>query len=166
MPQPCTLCSHPQLRDITSDLMRRVPYREIEKRYSLSKSAIDRHVARHVTKALRQLAAAEKGMSITDAAAIAEPVLLEMRKLNSRALRILTDAEDSKDNETALKAVRECRRNLELIAKLTGELDPRAPGETPGTTIQVQVNYVEKQAVISAAPEAARPLISIEKPGS
>ena len=41
-------------------------------------------------------------------------------------MRILTSAEDAKDHTVALHAVRECWRNLELIAKLTGELDPRA----------------------------------------
>ena len=61
-----------------------------------------------------------------------------MRSLNGRALRILADAEVAQDRATALHAIRECRRNLELIARLTGELDPRAAGETPGSTLQVK----------------------------
>jgi hypothetical protein len=137
------------LRAITADLMARVPYRTIERRYSVSKSAIDRHVTRHVSKAFRQLAAAEK---LTDAATVAEPVLGEMRKLNARALRILNDAEETKDHATALHAIRECRRNLELISKLTGELDPRAAGETPGAPLQVTVVYQDRRQML-AGPE-------------
>ena len=68
-------------------------------------------------------------------------------------MRILTSAEDAKDHTVALHAVRECWRNLELIAKLTGELDPRAAGETGGA-LNVTVVYAEKAAVQVSPPEA------------
>ncbi len=145
MPRVCTVCTHVDLKRITEDLMRRTPYRAIQARYGISKSSLDRHVSQHVSKALRRLVANE--MSLPDAAAIAEPVLLEMRKLNFRALKILHEAEQANDRSTALHAIRECRRNLELIAKLTGELDPRAAGETPGAPLTVVVQYVDKQLV-------------------
>jgi hypothetical protein len=138
---------HPDLRGITADLMARVPYRTIERRYNVSRSAIDRHVSGHVSKALRELAAAELARaekSLTEAATIAAPVLGEMRKLNARALHILADAEAAKDRPTALHAIRECRRNLELISRLTGELDPRAAGETPGGPINITVVYAPR----------------------
>jgi hypothetical protein len=90
-------------------------------------------------------------MTAGAAAAIAAPVLEEMRKLNFRALRILYSAEATRDHTTALHAIRECRRNLELIAKLTGELDPRAAGEIPGAPLTVIVQYVEKQAIVAGA---------------
>src|SRR5215472_12024048 len=73
MGRPCTVCYHPDLQLITADVMIRVPYRTIEKRYGLSSSAIDRHVSQHVEKALRKLVATE--MALSDAAVIAEPVL-------------------------------------------------------------------------------------------
>jgi hypothetical protein len=161
--KPCSVCSHPELRGITSDLMARVPYRTIERKYSVSRSAIDRHVTHHVTKAFRQLAAAEQ--TLAESATIAEPVLAEMRKLNSRALRILADAEAAKDHPTALQAIRECRRNLELIAKLTGELDPRAAGETPGGGLNVTILYqtIQKQngpeMLRAPSPEMPRAVI-------
>ena len=147
----CTVCKHPQLREITADLMRRVPYRTIGARYALSRSAIDRHITSHVSQALRQLAAAES-MVLPEAAAIATPVLPEMRKLNARALRILAEAESAQDRPTALAAIRECRRNLELIAKLTGELDPRASGEIAGASLAVTINYVQKQNNLEVFP--------------
>jgi hypothetical protein len=141
----CTVCKHPQSHAITADLLARVPYRTIERRYSVSRSALDRHVTQHVAKALRQLVAAEA--SLTDAAMVAAPVLEQMRKLNGRALKILQQAEDAKDHATALHSIREIRHSLELIAKLTGELDPRAAGETPGAPLNVTIQYVAKQNV-------------------
>lgn len=144
MSRPCSICDHTQLREITADLMSRVPYRVIEKRYELSKSAIDRHVSRHVSKALRKLTTSE--MTLSAAAAIAEPVLPQMRKLNARSLAILGQAENAKDRHTALQAVRECRRNLELIARLTGELDTRTLGEGAGAPLNITVSYVNVAA--------------------
>lgn len=156
----CSICTHPQLADITAALMARQPYRAIEARYDVSRSAIDRHCTRHVSKAFRQLAAAEK---LTDAALIVEPVLVEMRRLNSRSLRILEQAERSNDGALALGAVRECRRNLEVIARLTGELDSRAPGEAADSRLTVVVQYVDKQLVTSqetARGDLARPAVT------
>jgi hypothetical protein len=133
--------------------MRRTPYRVIQKRYGVSKSSLERHVSQHVAKAVRKLTASE--LSLSDAAAIAEPVLTQMRKLNARSLRILKSAEDAKDHATALHAVRECRRNLELIAKLTGELDPRAAGEGSSGSLEVTVVYADKAAVQVSPPESS-----------
>ena len=95
MPRSCSVCNHPRLREITGDLMARRPYRSIQSRYGISKSALERHVSRHVTKALRKLTASDLPMAM--AAEIGEPVLVEMRKLNARSLRILKSAEDAKD---------------------------------------------------------------------
>lgn len=161
--QTCTLCTHPKLAAITEELMRRTPYRTIQKQYGVSKSAIDRHVTQHVSKAFRQLATAEK---LTDAAIIIEPVLGEMRKLNARALRILADAEAAKDRPTSLHAIRECRRNLELIARLTGELDPRSAGETPGGAVSINIVYAV-QAPKHMSPSAIAeetPIAAISSP--
>ena len=153
MPRNCTICNHPQLKEITHALIARRPYRSIQARYGVNKSSIVRHLKRHVTKALRQLSKTE--MPIAQAAEIGEPVLVEMRRLNQRSLKILKAAEEAKDHTLALHAVRECRRNLELIAKLTGELDPRAAGEeTGGGALQVTVIYSEKAAVQVSPPEA------------
>ena len=152
MPRNCTICNHPQLKEITHAPMARRPYRSIQARYGVNKSAIVRHLKRHVTKALRKLTAAEIPLAMAEE--VAEPVLVEMRKLNARSLRTLKSAEDAKDYSVALCAVRECRRNLELIAKLTGELDPRAAGEeTGGGALQVTVIYSE--AAIQVSPPEA-----------
>src|SRR5215467_5959977 len=55
MPRNCTICNHPQLKEITHALIARRPYRSIQARYGVNKSAIVRHLKRQVTKALRKL---------------------------------------------------------------------------------------------------------------
>jgi len=52
--------------------------RDIEARYDVSRSALDRHIKRHVTAALRKLTAADR--PIAQAAEIGEPVLVEARR--------------------------------------------------------------------------------------
>jgi hypothetical protein len=141
----CLVCQHPQSQDISADLLKRIPYRTIASRYSVSRSALSRHVTEHIPKALRLQAARERVQMDP------EPVLVQMRKLNLRALAVLQQAEDAKDRPGVLLAVRECRRNLELIAKLTGELDPRSPVEGLGGPITVTVTYVDKAIIATPA---------------
>ena len=84
MPRNCTICNHPQLKEITHALMARRPYRSIQARYGVNKSAIVRHLKRHVTKALRKLTAAEIPRAMAEE--VAEPVWEEMQKLKVRSL--------------------------------------------------------------------------------
>ena len=118
--------------------MTRRSYRTIQARYGVDKSAIARHIRNHVTKSLRKLAQEDFPMALAEE--IGEPVLVAMRKLNARTLCILKAAEDAEDSVTALSAIRECRRNLELIAKLTGDLSPLASSEGQ-TPLQVNIVY-------------------------
>jgi hypothetical protein len=150
---------HQQRQRIVEDVMRRVSYREIEQKYGVGRMSVKRHVDEHIGKALRKLATNE--VALVEAGAIAEPVLLEMRRLHARCLKILDRAEAAKDYAVALQSVRECRRNLELVAKLTGELNPLAAGEGSGSALNVTVVYADKAAVglsVPALPEPEGPV--------
>jgi hypothetical protein len=69
-----------------------------------------------------------------------EPTLVRIKQLNQRTLVILARAEDERDPQIALQAIRESRHNLELIAKLTGELkNPEASEPT-----RVEIVIVDK----------------------
>ncbi|HEV3332494.1 MAG TPA: hypothetical protein VG096_16005 [Bryobacteraceae bacterium] len=75
-----------------------------------------------------------------------------MRAKGEKAGQILTRALRQKDGDLALKAIARLERQLELKARLLGELEQGSP-----TTIQhIEVHYVDK-AVIVAAPAAALP---------
>lgn len=154
----CSLCSHAESAKITADLFGGITYREIARRYNVTIAAISLHLKNHVAGPIQRIAEAER--QLREAAALIQPTLNEMRKLNARALRILAIAEASKDHETALKAIHQCRLNLELISKLTGELDPKAAADNAGP-VQIVVNYRERPlpAWQQPAVDPAKPVI-------
>ena len=117
--RPCSVCSHPEARAISADLFAGMSYRSIQKKFGVTPAAVCAHLREHVAAPLRRLCEAERRLA--DDAALVAPSLLEMRKLNERTLRILSLAEISKDYDTALRAIAESRRNVELISRLTAE---------------------------------------------
>jgi hypothetical protein len=76
----------------------------------------------------------------------ADTLLGQVRDLQSRALAILGKAEEAGDLRTALGAIREARGNLELLAKLLGELD-----ELPVTNILVSAEWVSVRTAMMEA---------------
>jgi hypothetical protein len=78
----------------------------------------------------------------------ADTLLDQVRTLQGRAYGILDKAEGAGDLRTALGAIREARGNLELLAKLLGELDER-----PVVNLNVSPEWLELRAVIVGALE-------------
>jgi len=76
----------------------------------------------------------------------ADNLLGQVRDLQQSTLDILAEAEQSKQYRTALSAIREARSNLELLAKLLGELDER-----PALNLQISPEWLELRAVIIGA---------------
>jgi hypothetical protein len=76
----------------------------------------------------------------------ADELLAEVRNLQSRAYGILDKAESAGDLRTALGAIREARGNLELLAKLLGELDER-----PVVNLTIAPEWLELRAIIVQA---------------
>jgi hypothetical protein len=105
----------------------------VARKYGFTPPVVWKHARQHMGAALL-----EHNLSA--------PVLDQIRRLNLRTLSILTEAEHGKrDPAIALQAIRESRHNLELIAKLTGELkNPEANEPT-----RVEIVYVDKQLVVN-----------------
>ena len=49
MPRKCTICRHAQRHEIEADLQAGLPYRDVARRHSISKDAVSRHRASHVS---------------------------------------------------------------------------------------------------------------------
>ena len=81
----------------------------------------------------------------------ADDLLDQVGDLQRRALAILDRAEEAGELRTALSAIREARGNLELLAKLLGELDER-----PVVNLDVSPEWLELRAVIVTALEPHR----------
>ena len=76
----------------------------------------------------------------------ADDLLRQMQDLQQRTLAILEGAEETKQHRTALSAIREARSNLELLAKLLGELDER-----PVTNVLVSAEWVSVRTAMMEA---------------
>jgi len=126
-------------------LVDREPLRNIAERFAVSATALHRHKARDLSKALVRAAEAQETAHDRD-------LLERVRDLVETAHGILAKAEARGDHRTALAAIREVRGTLELLGKITGELNaplpelPRQPlfNLPPGTHVAVRLDIESK----------------------
>jgi hypothetical protein len=146
MLRTCTICSHPARDNIEAALIRRVPYRTIEDRFKVTHGPLSRHtnecLAEDVQRALSEYRA-KNGVK----------VLSKLSAMIDRLDAFLDKAEGS-NNALEFRAVAaEWRKQLELIAKLQGEL-----AQEGTITIVNNPEWVELRTVIVQAllphPEA------------
>ena len=90
--------------------------RGIAGRHRVSPTALHRHKVAHLPKAL---AKAQEAQEIVRG----ESLLGEMEVLIEHGHEILAEARSAGEHRTALSAMREIRGCLELLGKVTGELD-------------------------------------------
>ena len=133
------MCDHETRTSIETALISGAPLRDIAGRYGVSKSALERHKADHLPAGLAKAREAEE-------AARADDLLSEVRGLQARTLAILESAEASGEHRTALAAIAEARRNLELLGKLAGELDER-----PVVNVLVSAEWITIRTVLLEA---------------
>lgn len=141
MPRTCTVCSHPELEAINKALVGDASNRSVASLHDVSEAAVRRHASNHLPA---KLVMAEKAIEVAEA----DDLLAQVQDLQSRTLSILQEAESTKQHRTALSAIREARSNLELLAKLVGELD-----DTPQVNITLSAEWLELRAVIVGALE-------------
>jgi hypothetical protein len=141
MPRSCTICEHPEREVIDQALVGDASNRSLASLYDVSEAAVRRHKAKHLPAKLLMAQAAEE-------MAQADTLLGQVRDLQERALDILGKAEEAGELRTALGAIREARGNLELLAKLLGELDER-----PVVNLNLSPEWLELRAVIVTALE-------------
>jgi hypothetical protein len=141
VPRSCTICTHPDREAIDEALVGGVAFPALVAEYRVSKDALSRHKANHLPAKLVMAQAAEE-------VAQADDLLDQVRDLQARTLAILEAAESTRQHRTALSAIREARSNLELLAKLLGELDER-----PVVNLNVSPEWLELRAVIVGALE-------------
>jgi hypothetical protein len=141
MPRVCTVCEHRDREAIDRALVGSASNRSVASLYDVSEAAVRRHKANHLPA---KLVMAEQAAEVAEA----DNLLDQVRDLQSRTLAILEAAEETRQHRTALGAIREARSNLELLAKLLGELDSR-----PTVNILVSAEWLELRAVIVGALE-------------
>jgi len=118
MPRKCSICVHESRSEIEHSLVSGASYRVVAQRFSVSRDAVVCH-RRHIASASPNSFQAEH---IFESGTLVE----QLRSLTVEAQRLKEKAEYAGDFRTALAAVREQCRIVELVAKLRGEIDGRA----------------------------------------
>ena len=141
MPRRCSICHHEGLEGINRALVEGIAFPVLVAKYRVSKDALSRHKANHLPATLVKAQEARE-------VARADDLLDEVRSLQARALTILDRAERVGDLRTALRAIKEARGNLELLAKLMGQIDER-----PQVLLHLSQEWLELRATIVGALE-------------
>lgn len=126
MPRACTICAHAERVAIDAALAAGVSYRDIALQFAVGFMAVQRHASIHVAQAVAQSQAASQAAREAVAEGAALDVVKQLRAINSTTTAILQEAREAHDGELALKAVDRLQRQIELQAKLLGDLDERS----------------------------------------
>jgi hypothetical protein len=143
VPRACSICGH-EHRDAMEDaFIAGQAKRRIASQHGVSERAVRYHMREHLPALLALARDAER-------AARADTLLDRMEALQSQTLAILDAPEDQR---TALAAIAQARRNLELIGEVTRELD-----RTASINLELTVEWQEVKAVLvntlASYPEA------------
>lgn len=139
MTRVCTVCTHSAREAIDAALVTGGTLRTIADRWQVSKTALLRHRGEHLPAHLTRAKDAAEVAS-------ADALLAQVGDLHRRTLALLDTAEDGDDIKAALAAIREARGNLELLAKLVGQL-----GEQPPVALVESAEFLAVRAALMAA---------------
>jgi hypothetical protein len=147
MPRHCSVCVHPERPAIDHALVAGDAAQQISARYcSLSRPAIQRHKAEHLPQTMVKAKESEDVGHAID-------IVRQLKAINGASLQILNEARQAGNGELVLKAVDRVQRQIELQAKLLGELDDR-----PQVNVLLAPEWVTVRATLLAAlgpyPEA------------
>ncbi len=160
MPRVCTVCAHGERSVIEQEIAVGTSAQKISALFRVSPDAVQRHKAEHLRPTLIETRKADDDERALD-------VIKQLRAINGASLRILHEAQQGQDPQTALKAVDRIQRQIELQAKLLGQLDER-----PQVNLVISPEWVQVRTtiltVLSPYPEArvavAGALASLDAP--
>lgn len=180
MPSQCSICGSKDRFGIEEALVTGRSLRSIEREFAVSRSAISRHqhdghIGRTLRKAVSSPVCPPAKREEIVAIAQASELVKWTRGLLGKSLRILDSAEGGGDLRTACAAVREARGNVELLAKLTGELSnasqlvqnnngisPEEYRKTIGLIIRALEPFTDARAAVLNAIGAAEVIDVVE----
>jgi hypothetical protein len=136
--RPCTVCNHPERQEIDKALVSGTVYRKLSETYGLAASSLCRHRKGHIPAQLvKAFEAAEMSRTVElvqeeeshRAAEIGQAidVVRQLKAINAACLEILQSSRADGKHAISLKAVDRIHRQIELQAKLLGELQDNGP---------------------------------------
>lgn len=147
MPQPCSICISPQRAEIEKALVSGEPLRDIAGRCPVSRSALHRHKQEHLPG---HLVKAHEEESIGQAI----DVVRQLKAINAACLEILQKSRADGKLSISLGAVDRIHRQIELQAKLLGELQETGPQVNVLVAAEWHEVRVNVLAALSPFPEA------------
>jgi len=117
---------HAKTVKINRDLIAGATYRNIAKQYRISITAIVRHKS-HIAKAIARHEANAESKEVAQAGTLLD----RLRDVHRVTSEVLSEARESNDNTTALRAIARLEKQIELEARLLGELKDVAPAPPP-----------------------------------
>lgn len=139
MPRVCTVCSHPDRPAIDKAIAAGETLRGLSRKHSVSEDALTRHKAEHLPATVVKAQEAQDVRHALD-------VVGQLKAINRVCLAVLKDARTARDGDLALKAVDRIQRQIELQAKLIGQLDER-----PVVNILVTPEWMQVRSAIFEA---------------
>lgn len=116
--EQCKVCAHPDRAEIEAAIVGGLSNVQAGKRWGVSKDSIRRHKDGHLSPALRAVAAGRETAGAVKA-------LDRLEALYAQASSVLEAANSEGKASLSLAAIKELRGIVELLARLTGELDER-----------------------------------------
>lgn len=139
MPQTCSICIHPDRAEIEKALIAGEPLRDIERRCPVSRSALHRHRQEHLSQRLVKAAEHEDLAQAID-------VVRQLKAINAATLEILQQSRADGKHAVSLRAVDRVQKQIELQAKLLGDLHE---GQTVNVAILPEWHGI-RQVVLQA----------------
>jgi hypothetical protein len=126
MPRHCTICEHQERASIELGLANHTGVMALSRQHNVSKKALERHRANHMPAALKAELMTKGRMSPIDLENLrrteSEGILQNLVVQRARLYRNLDLAETSGDFGLAVRMHMALSRNIELTAKLLGDL--------------------------------------------
>lgn len=141
MPRMCTVCEHPKRGAIDKALAGGASNRSVASLHDGSEASVRRHKGNHLPARVAKAQEAEDVREALD-------VVKQLKAINAASLHILKEAREQGKQGTALQAIDRIHKQIELQAKLLGELDER-----PQINVLVSAEWLELRATIATALE-------------
>lgn len=148
VPRRCSICSHAEREAIDKAVIAQESYRGISRKFAVSEDALHRHAKNHLAQ---HLADARQNYAFD--------LVKQLKDINRASREVLKDARDSKDHGLMLRAVDRVYRQIELQAKLLGDLAAQ-----PVVSVLLSPQWIEIRAVMLDAlgpfPKARKAVVT------
>jgi hypothetical protein len=128
MPRPCSICNHPDRIAIEDAAMSDIPLRNISKQFSVGYVSIQRHAINHLSQSIQEIKQEQVAQSNFQSGSNALSRMSRAESIIDELIEAYWSEDEKKLRvpDITLKALAEMRRQIELRAKLEGELDERS----------------------------------------